>query len=315
MTSQARGRLAPLGALLGAALVWGTLWIPLRFVDEAGITGGYSPVLIFGAATLVLLPVAVRRRRHLARGGVTLWLVGGLTGVSTVLYSDALIYGEVARTVLIFYTLPVWTTLAARIVLRERITPGRIGAVVLGLGGLVVILGYREGIPWPRGWPEWMTLVSSVLFALSIVQMRVASELADFEKVLIQFGTGALSALLLTQLPAIAMHGAPSGPAMLAALPWALLAAFAWILPGMWMNFWGARWLPPGLVGIIMLIEVVFGVVSAALLTSEPFGGREMAGGVLIVGAGALAVLVDDPRLGPALSRLVPWRRNREQVR
>ncbi len=40
----------------------------------------------------------------------------------------------------------------------------------------------------------------------------------------------------------------------------------------MWMNFWGARWLSPGFVGILMLSEVLFGTLSAALFAGEPRG-------------------------------------------
>jgi drug/metabolite transporter (DMT)-like permease len=52
------------------------------------------------------------------------------------------------------------------------------------------------------------------------------------------------------------------------------------------------------------MIEAVVGVVSAAILTNEPFGWREIIGGVLILGAGLLDVFatarrqthpVDDP--------------------
>jgi drug/metabolite transporter (DMT)-like permease len=232
-----------------------------------------------------------------------LFIVGATTGASSVLFADALIYGEVARTILIFYMLPVWTTLFGRLIVGDRITLTRALTIVCGLTGLIVILGYRGGIPIPSTLPEWMTVASSLLFALAITFMRVTRALPDFEKIVIQFLTGALFAIVLTELPEIAAHGTPERAVVIAVLPWAAAAAFLWILPGMWMNFWGARWLSPGLVGILMLTEVLFGVLSAHLLADETIGPYELIGGALILGAGAADILVHNP------GRMRLWRR------
>ena len=285
----------PVLAVIGAALVWGTLWIPMRQIDQAGITGGWSPVLIFGTASAIMLPLAAIRWRRLVAGGWPLILVGTATGSSTVLFADALIYGEVARTILIFYMLPVWTTLFGRLIVGDRITLARGLTVACGLTGLVIVLGYRGGVPLPRTVPEWMTVASSLLFALSITFMRVTRALPDFEKVAIQFLTGALFAVALTCVPQIASYGTPDRATMIAVLPWAAAAAFLLILPGMWMNFWGARWLAPGLVGILMMTEVLFGVVSAHFVAGESLGPSELAGGALILGAGLADILIHNP--------------------
>jgi len=296
----------PVLAVIGAALVWGTLWIPMRQIDQAGFTGGWSPVLIFGTASAIMLPLAAIRWRRLVAGGWPLILVGTATGSSTVLFADALIYGEVARTILIFYMLPVWTTLFGRLIVGDRITLARGLTVACGLTGLVIILGYRGGVPLPRTVPEWMTVASSLLFALSITFMRVTRALPDFEKVAIQFLTGALFAVALTYVPQIASHGTPDRATMIAVLPWAAAAAFLWILPGMWMNFWGARWLAPGLVGILMMTEVLFGVVSAHFVAGESLGPSELAGGALILGAGLADILIHNPGRLSSLFRRQP---------
>ena len=51
---------------------------------------------------------------------------------------------------------------------------------------------------------------------------------------------------------------------------------------------WGSAYLESGRVAIYLLLEVVGAVISAALLTDDPFGWREGAGCLLIVGAGLL---------------------------
>jgi drug/metabolite transporter (DMT)-like permease len=73
-----------------------------------------------------------------------------------------------------------------------------------------------------------------------------------------------------------------------AILVWAALAALVWLLPLTWLLLWGARFLEPGRVSLLLLLEVAVAAISAALLAGEPFGLREAVGCVLIVAAGAL---------------------------
>jgi drug/metabolite transporter (DMT)-like permease len=77
----------------------------------------------------------------------------------------------------------------------------------------------------------------------------------------------------------------PFGPAVLG---WAALAALAWLLPVTWLLLWGARFLEPGRVSLLLLFEVAVAATSAALLAGEPFGPREALGCLLILCAGAL---------------------------
>jgi len=49
--------------------------------------------------------------------------------------------------------------------------------------------------------------------------------------------------------------------------------------------------LSPGRVGMLLMVEVLVGVGSAALLTDEAFGIREMAGALLIVSAAVVEVV------------------------
>ncbi|MEM8819712.1 MAG: hypothetical protein AAGE90_09310 [Pseudomonadota bacterium] len=74
------------------------------------------------------------------------------------------------------------------------------------------------------------------------------------------------------------------------AAPWGLLSAL-YVLPVLFLTIWPATLLTPGRVGLLLLSDVVVGVISAPLLTDEPFGMREAIGTVLIVSAGAVAVL------------------------
>lgn len=274
--------LPALAVALSAAL-WGLWWLPLRALAEAGLTGAAVNAALYGIATAALLPLLWRRRRRLLAGGLLLLSAGGLFGGALVSWNLALILGEVVRVTLLFYLAPVWATLLALAVLGEHIAWLRVLSVALGLAGAVVLLGFAGGLPLPRSAGDWLGLAAGVLFALSVTLVRKGETIAGLEQTMVSFAAAAL--LSLTLLAMSPHHNAGIDPLVLA---WAALAAIAWLLPVTWLLLWGARFLEPGRVSLLLLLEVAVAAISAALLAGEPFGAREMAGCLLILAAGAL---------------------------
>jgi drug/metabolite transporter (DMT)-like permease len=73
---------------------------------------------------------------------------------------------------------------------------------------------------------------------------------------------------------------------------WVWLAIVtAFLLPALYLTIWPATVLSPARVGLLFMFEAIAGVGSAAVLTEEPFGVREVAGTLLILGAGAAEVI------------------------
>jgi drug/metabolite transporter (DMT)-like permease len=66
---------------------------------------------------------------------------------------------------------------------------------------------------------------------------------------------------------------------------WLLLFGVLWMPVVLWLTMFGASRLDPGRVTVLLMLEVVIGLVSASVLTDEPFGPREVVGAVLIVAA------------------------------
>ena len=58
-----------------------------------------------------------------------------------------------------------------------------------------------------------------------------------------------------------------------------------WMPLVLWLTMFGGRRPEPGRVAVLLMLEVVIGLVSAAMLTNESFGERELVGAVFIVGA------------------------------
>ena len=275
-------RLPAIAVALSAAL-WGLWWLPLRALAEAGLTGAAVNAALYGIATAALLPLFWRRRRRLIAGGLLLLGAGGLFGAALVSWNLALILGEVVRVTLLFYLAPVWATLLALAVLNERVGWLRVLSVALGLAGAMVLLGFAGGLPLPRSAGDWLGLAAGVLFALSVTLVRKGKTIAGLEQTLVSFAAAALLSLALL---AVAPRQTPGVDAIV--LAWAALAALAWLLPVTWLLLWGARFLEPGRVSLLLLLEVAVAAISAALLAGEPFGAREAVGCLLILAAGAL---------------------------
>jgi drug/metabolite transporter (DMT)-like permease len=292
----------PAFAVAFAAVMWGLWWIPVRWLAEGGLYGDWASLALFGVTSALIAPLAFARRRQLAAGGVDLILSGALFGTMMVLWNHAVLIGEVVRVVLLFYLAPVWATLLAATVLRERIGIWRILAVVLGLAGAAVVLGFDAGWPVPRGPADWLGLVSGLFFALSATLARRAEAVSGLDKTLVSYLTAAAVALVLVLADP---RPAPSGAIVIAAMPLAIATSVLFILPATWLVFWGAARLDPGRVAILLLLELIAAALAAAILTQEPFGLREAAGCVLILLAG-LAEAVPDLRHAARRPRATP---------
>lgn len=267
-------------ALSGA--FWGLWWIPLRRLEGDGLSGNWANIALYGAATLVLLPMVALRARPKRRDLGQLLVIGLSSGLGFALWNNALLYGAVVRVTLLFYLSPVWATLLGLAFLRDSISPLRLMSILLGLAGASMVLKFEGILPVPRDLAEWSALVSGMSFALMAVYVRRSHDLGALEKTFAnQLFAIPFAALFLFFLPA----PAPSAGALLASLPMVLLGCI-WLVPVMFLILWGAGRLDPGRVSIMLLFEVLASAVSAALLTDEPFGWRETVGCLLILGAG-----------------------------
>jgi drug/metabolite transporter (DMT)-like permease len=283
--SSHRFTLAPSLAILWSALLWGTLWIPLRQIHEAGSSGTAAIAAGFLLPLVLLLPFALTRWRRILEGGWTLGMAGFLLALSIALYSEGLLRGTVARVLLSFYLTPVWSTLFERLLLGEPIGRRRVVTIVLGLGGMVVIFGGEAGVPLPRNSAEWMGLGAGIIWGLSMVFVRWTGSLPIFDRVFAHFVFLGPVFLLATSIPGAVGSFNLEIRALSNSASWLMAFAVLWMMPVIWLTIFGASHLGPGRVAIFLMLEIVVGLTTASLLTDEPFGTRELIGAVLITGA------------------------------
>ena len=283
---------APRGPWLAAAglglsaLVWGLSWWPVRHAQALGVQPLWTTALIEIPGTVLLLMLRPGTLLEVLRSpGLALVALG--SGGANVCFNLGVAAGDVVRVVLLFYLMPVWATLLARAVLRERIGVAGWLRLALALGGALLVLWPRDG-----GWPvphhaaDWLGLCGGMFFALNNVMLRRCAGASAAAGMLAMF-TGALlcSALLgglLLQLGAIAV---PPAPRVAWLLPVGLLGC-ALVAGGFGLQYGAAR-LSAGLTALVMMLEIVFASLSSALLGASHPGLHAAAGGALIA-AGVL---------------------------
>ena len=271
-----------------SGMVWGLFWIPLRTLEGAGITGLWATLVFYAAPLVLAAPILVWRWREFIAGGAGLQITGIIAAFGLVLYSMSVLYTDIVKAILLFYLTPIWSTLLGRVVLGETITPVRWLAMALGLVGIVTIFGIDSGVPVPRNIGDWLALASGIMWAITAVRLRRetnnAIELSNVNFLWsFVFALGFL--LIANQSPM------PDWGTALPSLPWWMILMLIAIVSGPVTSIWGAKYLSPGIVGLLFMTEISVGAVTAALWSGEPFGWREVAGILLISSAGVLESL------------------------
>lgn len=276
-----------------SGLVWGLFWIPVRALAEAGIAGLWAIAFFYAVPFVLAVPLVLLRWRPAVRGGLWLQILGFVPALSLVLYSVSILYTDVVRATLLFYLTPLWSTLLARFILGEPITPLRWLAMGIAILGMLVIFRADAGIPLPEQPGDWIALASGFLWSVASILLRAGRDSDALDLLTQNFIWSAIiaTALLLAFGPGLA--GSPPLATYLAQLPWLVPAIVIVVVTGVYASMWGTPKLNPGLVGLLFMTEISVGAITAAIWSGDPFGCREVVGIVLISAAGMLESLWD----------------------
>ncbi len=286
---QDRSELLPSVGIIVGGVLWGLIWLPLRALGDYGFSGAWSGAVMYMGTGLVLIPLVVIRKDRLAGIWKPLAVCGFFTGAAFSFYSTSILLTDVVRAILLFYLTPVWGTLLGLMFLSERLTLSRAIALLLGLGGLLVVLGVGNSVPWPRNLGDWLALASGLSWAYGSMKVYQAETIAPTDQIL----AFVLGSLFVTGLTLIiggdAVGVIPTLASIEVVLPFAVLCAL-YVVPMLYLTIWPASVLTPGRVGLLLMGDVLVGVVTAALFAGEPFGLREALGTLLIISAGVVEV-------------------------
>ena len=281
--------LLPAFALALNAFTWGVSWWPFRQIQGLGLHPLWATAVVYTLTVIVITLWRPSAWRHLVRTPA-LWVLVLAAGTTNASFNWAVTVGDVVRVVLLFYLMPLWAVLLARLVLGERLTPLAGLRVVLALTGAAIVLWPAQGgLPLPRALPEWLAVLGGFSFALNNVMLRRQAGHPRASLALAMFCGGfVVAGVAATLLAGQGVVPWPPAPAW----PWALAAAALslWFLAGNLALQYGAARLSANATAVIMITEVLFASVSAVLLGAGVLSAPLLAGGALIVGAAVLAL-------------------------
>lgn len=290
------------GAALVNATVWGLAWIPLKWLEAHGVGTLWTTLFIFSACTVAILfarPGALVRTLALPQ---LLWLMLA-SGLTNVCFNLALATGDVVRSVLLFYLMPMWVVVLARWLLHEPVTPAAILRVVLALGGAALVLGEgRFELPVPASMADWLALIAGLCFGLNNVLLRRFAHLPDDARSLAMFSGAVVCAPIAIGLLMLGGHAPVFAPQL--GLAWLVLLLFAVaVLVGNLALQYGAIRLRANVLSVLMLAEILVATLSSWWAGSAQLTTTTLLGGLLIVGASVLAIFARAPSLRQSEAR------------
>jgi drug/metabolite transporter (DMT)-like permease len=292
----ARGLLPPWVWLAMLWLVWGTSWPAMRTVflempvwQFRAITCSLGGVALLVIAHLSSGPVRLARRDWLplllaSVFNMTVWHVGSGYGLKMIGAGHAAV---------VCYTLPVWTALLSPFFLNERLTPRVFVGLVLGMGAVAVLASHDFAALGANPLGLVFVLAAAISWAIGTILIKRRAW---------SVGMSALAGwqLLMASVPITVMALATEAFTLHRASNAALISGVYILVVGVILGY--AVWFkvvslfPATVASIGSLVTPVIGMLSSAILLSEPLGWREGAALALVLSAVAIVIFKPAPK-------------------
>lgn len=213
---------------------------------------------------------------------------GAALGFNWILLFESYKYTSVAVSTLCYYTAPILVILLSPLVLKEKLTPRKIGCVVVALIGMVFVSGILGSDMRER---DTLGIVlglgAAVLYATVVMLNKKQKDIPSFDRTLLQLGIAAIVLIPYN----LSTHSVPSTvPDITTAL---LLLTVGIVHTGLayYLYFSSMEHLPGQTMAIISYVDPMVAVMASALILHEPTTWQELLGAVLILGAALISEL------------------------
>lgn len=272
--------------IIGAMVLFGTIGIFRKYIPLS--SGMIAMVRGLVGVLFLLLVLAIKRERlswsAIRKNAARLLISGGLIGFNWILLFEAYNYTSVATATLCYYMAPIFVTLAAPLVLRERLTLRMLLLALVALCGMVLVsdilsvgvtdLGELRGI--------LLGLGAAALYATVILLNKKLRDISAYDRTVVQLG-----AAFVVLVPYVLAAEDVSAMLTVDPLSIALLLVVGILHTGVAyaMYFGAMRDLPAQTVAIFSYVDPILAVLLSAVILGEPMGIGVAVGGIMILGA------------------------------
>lgn len=271
--------------LITSMCIFGTIGILRRYIPLSssllalvrGIIGSVFLFLVIKFSRRSLNSAAIRKYL------MPLTLSGAAIGFNWILLFEAYNYTSVATATLCYYLAPILVILASPLVLKEKLTKGKLICTFTALVGMVLVSGVTEsgfsGLAEMKG--ILFGIGAAVLYASVILMNKKMPGVPAYDKTILQLSMASLALLpyvLMTENWA-AVSLTPLSVLLL------LVAGIVHTGIAYWLYFGSMNNLPSHSVALLSYIDPILAIVLSMLLLREPMTLSAGIGAVMILGA------------------------------
>ena len=291
------------------AFFWGLVWIPLHWFSQQSV---HPVVLTFFAYFILVLLFFFFKKNYFLNFFLSkeILFLGLAYGTTNLLFNWAITVGEVLRIVFLFYLMPVWSSVIAFFLIKEKINYFASFRIFLAILGTFLILVYENinGESWAVnfssgiGLADYLAIIGGICFALGNVLLRKSTNYDSLTKTFsIFFGTFVVSVVFLF-FNFIISSPEPSfvtnflqdwslNDHLLEKFFFGFIAfTFALGLANFFLQL-GASKLPVNVTSTLLLVEVFVAMLSTSLIDKSFLSLNEYIGGTLILLSAILSFL------------------------
>jgi len=283
----------PQVTVVAVSVGWGTIGLLVREVDLPAVAVAWSRVVIGAAGLGMWCLVAGRHptagtKRAGSINPILMSASGTLLAVHWVAMFAALQQAPIGSVLLVVYLAPVGVALAAPRVLGERVGPMLGLSLAVAVIGTVLVVGPGvDGAGLPLAGVASVTYAAMMLLDKSLLRSvagPVAQPMAS-DGVHLALVKQITAAVVLTPFAVLAPWGSPR-----ASWSWLVVLGLVHTAAGLTLFLWALGRMPATEAGILAYLEPAAAVLFGWVVLAERPGPTVLAGGVLIVGAGIMAI-------------------------
>lgn len=272
--------------IITAMLIFGSIGV---FVKEINLSSGQIAFLrgVIGSLFLIGASLVVRQKlsfRAIKKNIVLLILSGTAIGFNWILLFQAYKYTTISNATLSYYFAPIFVIVLAPLVLKEKLTPLKVGCIVAAMLGLFLIVNTGDsssGGSHNHAVGILYGLSAAVLYASVILMNKFINDLSGYETTLVQL---MISALVL--LPYVLIKDSLDFTGMdFAAMILILILGVVHTGIAYFLYFTSIQELKGQTIAVLSYIDPISAVIIAAIFLGESMSFIQIMGGILILGS------------------------------
>lgn len=272
--------------IITAMLIFGSIG---AFVKEINLTSSEIAFLrgIIGSLFLILASLFIRQKLSLKlikENLLLLILSGSAVGLNWILLFQAYKYTTISNATLSYYFAPIFVTILAPFVLKEKLTPLKVGCIIAAMLGLFLIVnngGGSASSSYNHAVGILYGLSAAVLYASVILMNKFIRNLSGFETTLVQLIVATLVLSPYVFLKDTLVLSALNPKSLILILIVGIVhTGFAYFL-----YFTSLQELKGQTIAVLSYIDPISAVIIASMFLGESMTYIQILGGVFILGS------------------------------